>query len=173
LFFDFNLLKIFESPEKKYSREMEPVLIKLDEWYQGPVAQWDEVMDTPVDEETTNGDLFAFYIVSKDYPSVFGKDFMESSRTILAPIFVPTAESIVSSGYDVQVSLGGITPPDSIKIAHQQVNDCVKYEVDRANAVVKFLTENDTVLIENLNEASCTLLPSALEKIRGFIRENR
>jgi len=176
LFFSFAALGIFESPEKKYSREMEPILVKLNEWLQGPVTQWDKDWNGPFrmggEPLGTNSEWFSLYLGFKER-GIVPVDYLEEMKLEFYSNLVQSAKYIVSDGYDVQVSMGGITPPDSIKIAHQQIYDCIKYEVDHSNAMIKFLTESNTVLMENLNQASCTLMPNALEKVKAFVNINR
>ncbi|MGC1375789.1 MAG: hypothetical protein WA821_06190, partial [Anaerolineales bacterium] len=105
--FFFNI----NSPEQKYSKEMEPTLIKLDKWLNGPVAQWEKILNSPYEAESgkvTNNEVFTMYVGIKDNGNFTNVIQTNEMRQKLAENLIPTAESISSDGFDILTNWGGV-----------------------------------------------------------------
>jgi predicted membrane protein len=169
------------SPEHKYSREMTPALIKIDSWNNGPIKEeWIKTLNTPYEGDDsnlnfgTNGEAFIEISdpIHQESLRLSGYNLKDQDqiRQKIAIKLIPPAKTYSSFGFDILTIIGGITPPDSIKIPHQQIYDCINYQVEISNAIIKFLENGITP--QNLPSDACTFMPNALEKVKAFVQAN-
>jgi hypothetical protein len=160
-----------------YAQEMELAIQKLELWLNGPVAEWDTNWVTKVpNTNITNGVLLFGIMSSKWSPPVYtGEVYANSDTETKAMIdglfsFLPIAQKISTEGFDVLSVIGGITPPQSISIAHNRIESCVEYKTNWASDMVKYY---EAGILPLIGSDPCTLMAQALEQVKSFIEDNK
>jgi hypothetical protein len=125
------------TPEQLYAHTMEPALIQLSAWLDGPVAEWDTLMKKkmPTGSESYGEMLSVCLLFGAG--DMYGYDSPEWKQ--LEKAGIPAAIAIVEGGFEVKSSFGAATPPASVAVAHEQILACVEHKMDLANAIVDYL----------------------------------
>lgn len=144
------------SNEQLYARKMKPVVQSVEEWTNGPIAEWNTAMGEIVNEgQTTTYQDMLFYNMSMGYTDV-----------VVERKLSPSVTSIELKGTTVLESLSVISPPPAISDAHYQVIQCIQYEVQWAKVILDFLQNNTP---PELGENLCGQFPTAFNQMKGFV----
>lgn len=157
------------TPEQLYAHTMEPALIQLSAWLDGPVAEWDTLMRTKMPTGGMSyGEVLDVYLLG--WGERFGYDSPEWKQ--LQKAGIPAATAIVEGGFEVKSSFGTATPPASVAVAHEQILACVEHKMDLANAIVDYLSRSITPDVDSKSDP-CNLLPSAITKVAEFVENSQ
>ncbi len=111
----------------------------------------------------TYSDYLVFYPVTYQYTKP--SDLRSSEEY---EVLIQALDNVINAGFDLTSELGAHTPPQSIKVAHDEVFACVQYEIDRMDGIRNLLETG----VYNEIPSKCRAFSSALDKILLFIVEN-
>ena len=161
--------------EEIYAQEMEPVQQKLQAWIDGPVAEWNTAltfqMEAPDmisaftgESNVTLGELLDLTLLMMAEIGYFDLS-LDAGHPLIA---LPSA--IADQGFEVLSEMESVTPPAQIRTAHNKVTNCVRYEIDRSNAILSALT---TGTFDDPGPDQCKQLQLASAQVLEFIEEHR
>lgn len=159
---DTGLLK--PSPERAYAEKMVDVLEATYTWFDGSLAESDAVLSERFGSEIpnyTNADA----LLAAHTSGVFYSVYIDKLASNIMPYFQASA----TEGFDVLSLWGGVVPPAEISVSHQKVVDCIKYEIDRANAIISFLNSG---VVQDVENDQCAQFSPALEKVEQYVDEH-
>lgn len=160
-----------------YSILMRPALHDIIVWYEGPVRQFERDLVSPFghgeDKKHTNLDELKYYSDMPKLLLVLGsspveiKAIQQESRKKLSENLFQSLDAVKQDGFIVLTKLEAITPPSSMKPAHERVISCVNYKIESANSMIVFL---DTGEFGNPPKGSCDFFGESLRMISDYIK---
>ena len=165
------------SPESTYSSSMKPVLDEIQTWINGPVKQYEVALLSPYghgnSDDYTNLDAINYYDLMPEMMRLSGKsssqiaETQKTTRVELNENLFPTLNAIKQDGFVIVTKLEGISPPDSIKAAHERVSSCINYKIEVANFMLVFLDTGDD---SNIPAGDCNFFEESLQMVLDFTK---
>jgi len=151
---------LLESADAKYAREMAPILESINNWMSGPITSWNQVLDEQVynDQAMTYRELLAEQMASG------------TGNSVVKERLLPTAKEIVDQGVVILDQIDTVAEPVEVADAHQDVTECVLYEIEYMANVVNFLQYNKS---SEIGQSRCGNFTSAYDEVRRFVDTNR
>lgn len=153
------------SPKAAYAMEIAPILDEISEWRNGSVAEMNAVFD-----EQIPGDV----ITAREFFMSGGIAYWDPSMMepgSLADRLAEAARASANDGFQVLSRLGATTPVPQVKVAHESVAECVRFEVGRDNAVADMLELGMSRDIGT--DYSCGTLDQSLAQLQAFVDEHK
>ncbi len=157
------------SPEEAYARAMQPALRELNQWFDGPQRAWDNLM-APLPAGVrgkSHSDLLNDCLDDVARGAIYGPRYCPRLAQAGA---ISILESISAEGFGVLGSLGGAAPPDAIRVAHSKVEACVEFEINRASALARAITD---FVITDLGPNPCNVFPEALDQMEQYVQDHQ
>lgn len=144
------------TPEQRYALDMEPIIELINEYMDGPVADWSRIMSEQVYQtnESTYREML-YYNMKMGYSDV-----------LISRELTPIVRQISIDGSEIMTALSQVEPPTEIMDYHLQVAICIKYEIDWAVALTDFLVNSQT---SQLPENPCSTFPGAFSAIKDYV----
>lgn len=156
--------------EEIYAQDMEAVLQRLQAWTDGPVTEWDTLMGSQV-PGAADGLGYGAYLqgilmlLEKGWPIDLPYPPSSPESQIIS-----AAGAMADQGFEVLSEMEAVMPPAQIRTAHNKVTNCVRYEIDRSNAIISALT---TGTFDDPGPDQCKQLELASAQVLEFIEEHR
>jgi len=168
-----------QSEEQQYISTIEPAIEDLEAWISGPVYTYDKALNTWITEggkPVTANDPTAMPVNRYleefwQYPDISPYVYV-GVPVYFVKFLAPAANLVSSDGFSVLSKFNSMTPPSSIKTAHDQIASCIQYKVEMAAEIEQSITTN--YFLPNLQESDpCNLLEPALANLEQYIEENK
>ena len=155
------------TPEQTYARAMVPTLVRLIEWLNGPVIDFDTQMIGPLPDKSGWTYAHSLFSCWADQEAC-----SEPALGHLREDLLPLATRVAEGGAELEVSLAAITPPESVQVSHNHLVSCVRYRVRLASAIGDFLT-GGTLPRDGLDPDPCDLLIPAIDRVIATVQDNQ
>lgn len=149
------------SPEQIYAKEVKQALTAYADWVNGSLNTWDKLM-VAYDQHPSgmNPIVFCEMMIAKGFSCLEFEDLKEVLGLLIEP-----AETAVQDAYLVKTKFGGLMPPLEVQLSHQQIMDCVDYQISRINYVSDLYLG---IIHELPSDDSCKLRDLAIEQVTEY-----
>ena len=104
--------------------------------------------------------VFCAAMVAKGFSCQSFEDLKEVLGLLLKP-----AETAVQDAYLVKTKFGGLIPPIEVQLSHQQIIDCVDYQISRIN----YISDLYLGIIHELpSDDPCKFMDLAIEQVTEY-----
>jgi len=83
---------------------------------------------------------------------------------------IPIARSISDDGFALRIIWNSVEPPAEVRFPHEQIDECIQYQIDLANELIELIDQSITHTGELNNP--CGNVFNAISAIRQYVESN-
>lgn len=148
------------TPEELYITSITEAIDEYSNWVSGSYADVQNLLD-----ENSSAVSACLMLAAPNGLSCLELDSIKDDIT---PLMVPL-QTAFEEAYLLKTQFGGLNPPSEVVVSHQQILDCLDYEILRLNFFIEGFSGN---LIDIPETSPCQMMDMAINQIQDYVEDN-
>jgi len=155
-----------------YRKKASTELNYVQNWIEGPIQDYEIAMSAYIDEEGNIASLdgskglqvLEWYLYAEVFKSLNGQHYDGLIRYLNNTI-TPITQQITQEGFFLLSEWNALTPPPELQTAHNQVRDCIEYEINKYKKIEQSYSSSSIIVPELPDNDPCSFYANAAAMI--------